>query len=48
MMKELAKGGRRNIYPGLVSFVGHTGREHILLINEVYAKFRQALEKAPL
>jgi hypothetical protein len=48
MMKELSKRGRRNVYPGLVSFVGHTGREHIFLIKEVYANLPQALEKAPL
>ncbi len=48
MMKELSKGGSRNIYPGLVSFVGHTGREHIILIKEFYVKLSQELEKAPL
>jgi hypothetical protein len=48
MMKELSRKGRRNVYPGLVSFVGHTGREQIHLIKEVYANLPQALEKAPL
>jgi hypothetical protein len=30
MIKEFSKRGKRNIYPGLVSFVGPTGMEHIL------------------
>jgi hypothetical protein len=33
MMKESSRRGVRNVYPGLVSFVGHTGRKRFSLIT---------------